>query len=270
VYYLSGIAQAAPGLAGGSRASKKPTKSTRQGKMTMNPEESPLSNQAPVTLADTQATGVRSKTRYLIAAVISLSAPVLLIYTYTARIFIVYDVMLFASAIYLFYTFKSMLLTRFNFGRINFPGKLLIYSLIFYFLIYLSRFLLNHNPLDLDLATATFVEKAFYYAAIAGLFAISSGVVMVCFELQDFPDRLYRLYHPLRFILMLLGLVVFMTTLGFVTMHLATARLIIALSIMLVITGDLLLLLTYSLTCVLFSFVFLFTALRNSTQPVHS
>ncbi|MBN1992689.1 MAG: hypothetical protein JW953_08275 [Anaerolineae bacterium] len=231
--------------------------------MTTNSEESPLSNQAALT----PATGVRPQIRYLIAAAASLSTPAVLIYTYTTRIYIVYDIMLFISAIYLFYSFKTMLLTRFNFARIKFPGNLLISSLIFYFLIYLSRFLLNHNPLDLDFATATVGEKALFYAAIAGLFGLSSGTTMVSFELQDFPDRLYRLYYPLRFLLMLLGLEMFMTAVGFVTFHLATARLIIALSIMVVITADLLLLLTYSLTCVLFSFIFLFTALRPPSRP---
>ncbi|MBN1221066.1 MAG: hypothetical protein JXM69_19245 [Anaerolineae bacterium] len=238
--------------------------------MTLNSEESSLSNQAAVTQADSQARGVRPQTRYLMAAAVSLIVPVVLIYTYTARIFIVYDILLFISAIYLFYTFKSMILTRFNFGRIKFSGNLLIYSLITYFSIYLSRFFLNHNPLDIDFATATFVDRAFYYAAIAGLFAISIGATSVCFELQDFPDRLYRLYYPLRFMLMLVGLVLFMTTLGLFTVYLATDRLMITLSMLLAIAGELLLLVTYSLTCGLFSLIFLFTAFRNPSQPVQS
>jgi short subunit fatty acids transporter len=61
-----------------------------------------------------------AKKRYLIAAIVGLLAPILLIYFYSSRAFNLYDAALFLSAIYLFYTFKTMLAGRFNFNRVNF------------------------------------------------------------------------------------------------------------------------------------------------------
>jgi hypothetical protein len=240
----------------------------------VNPEENQTSNESPpadlTTGGDAQTPAEAlpntplSKTHYLIAAVVGLIAPVVLIYAYDSRAFILYDSTLFLTAIYLFYVFKNMLTRRFNFHRINLPANVLIYSLIFYFgLIHLSRFIFDHSPVNLDFATATLSEKIFYYLAIGGLFAISAAASLIGFELENLPHNLYRLRHPLRFMILLLSLVVFIVTLGFITIYVAQAHLIMALSFLILITADLLLMLVYSLNCLLLSFIFLFTVFRN-------
>lgn len=245
----------------------------------MKPEENPTPNESPpadlTTGGDTQTSTEAlpntplSKKHFLIAAAVGLIAPIVLIYAYNSQVFTLYDTTLFLTAIYLFYTFKTMLARRFDFHRINLPANVLIYSLIFYFgLMYLSRFIFGHYPVNLDFATATFSEKIFYYLAIGGLFAISAAASLIGFELENLPHNLYRLRHPLRFMILFLSLVVFIVTLGFITIYVAQAHLIMVLSFLILITADLLLMLVYSLNCLLLSFIFLFTVFRDSPHPV--
>ena len=245
----------------------------------MNFAENPTSSESPpadlTTVDDAQTTDealptpALSQKHYLLAAAVGLLTPVVLIYAYNSRVYTLYDATLFLTAIYLFYSFKTMLVRRFDFHRINLPANLLIYSLIFYFgLLYLSRFMFDHYPVNLDFATATFLEKVFYYLGVGGLFAISGTASLISFELENLPHNLYRLRHPFRFMMLFLSLVVFIVTLGFITIYVAEAHLIMALSILIIITGDLLLMLVYSLNCLLLSFIFLFAVFRDSAHPV--
>jgi hypothetical protein len=244
----------------------------------VKPEENEPSNELPpadlTTGDDAQTTGEAlpntplSKKHYLIAAAVGLLTPIVLIYAYNSRAFTLYDTTLFLTAIYLFYTFKTMLAGRFDFHRINLPANLLIYSLIFYFgLMYLSQFMFDHYPVNLDFATATIFEKIFYYAGIGGLFAISATASLISFELENLPN-LYRLRLPFRFMMLFLSLVVFIVMLGFITIYVAEAHLIMALSIFILITGDLMLMLVYSLNCLLLGFIFVFAVFRDSAHPV--
>ena len=215
-----------------------------------------------------------SRIHYLAATAAGLSAPFLLVYLYTAGGMLndlLFFLLLFLVTVYLFHIFKMTLLTRFNFDRLNIPTRLFFGSLAVYAgLVPLSWLFLHHYPMELDFATATFLEKSFYYASILGLFGLSSSLILISFELQNLPHNLYGLRRPLRLALLLLSLVLLIVTLAIIIVYLAKVSLFIALSFLILTTGDLVILVMYGINSVLLSLIFLFTAFRDPIQPTQS
>jgi hypothetical protein len=216
------------------------------------------------------------KIHYLIATAVGLFGPILVIYLYNLpynlfSVFLFFLTML-LSIVYLFHIFKVMLATRFNFHEINLPTNALIASLSLYAMsALLALSLLNRSSLDIDFATATIFEKALYYASLAGFFGMSGSLIIISFQLENLSDNLYHLLKPLRFLMLLLSLILFIETMAFITFYVAQAPLIIALSILILSTADILVLLVFGLNCLLLGLIFLLAFYHDwrqqPTQP---
>jgi hypothetical protein len=253
--------------------------------MTMNSEGNQSFSEAQAADSDalekTQTTNEKlhyaplPKIHYLIATAVGLFGPILVIYLYNLpynlfSVFLFFLTML-LSAIYLFHIFKAMLAVRFNFHGINLPTNILIGSLSLYAIaLMISLSLLDKSSLNIDFAAATIFEQALYYASLAGIFGMSGSLIISSFQLENLSDNLYHLLKPLRFLMLLLSLILFIEALAVITFYVAPAPLIRALSVLILSTVDILVLLVFGLNYILFGLISLFTLYHDWRQPTQA
>jgi hypothetical protein len=211
-----------------------------------------------------------AKKYYLIAATTGLLFPLLVVYFYRAANSAVnqtfFNLTILCSTLYLFATFKKMALEHFNFRQIHLPTNLLFYSLTIYIGLSLLGELFLHHPYNLDLARATFIEKALYYTTLLGSFGTSTALILMSFELESLPHNLYGLRKPFRYVLLILSLFLLLFSLAIVNINLSQVDLMIALSVVVLIISEIMIILTYTINCLLLSFIFLFAAFRGMSK----
>ncbi|MFC1975707.1 hypothetical protein ACFLXQ_04865 [Chloroflexota bacterium] len=208
-----------------------------------------------------------SQKHYLIATATGLLFPLPVVYFYRAGNNVLNEIFFYltilCSTLYLFATFKKMLLEHFNFRQIRLPTDLLFFSLTMYLGLSLLGELFLHHPYDLDLAKATFIEKALYYATLLGSFGTSTALILISFELENLPHKLYGLLKPFRYVLLTLSLFLLLFSLAIVNINLSQVNLMVGLSVVVLIISEVMIILTYTVNCLLLSFIFLFAAFRG-------
>lgn len=235
----------------------------------MNDESQTILQTSQIGIKDLYHTLLTQK-RYLIAAATGLLFPLPVVFFYlganNALNETFFYLTILGSSLYLFATFKKMLLEHFNFREIRLPTHLLFFSLTMYLGLSLLGELFLHHPYDLDFATATLIEKALYYATLLGVFGTSTALILISFELDNLPHNLYGLRKPFRYVLLILSLFLLLFSLAIVNINLSQVNLMIALSVVVLILSEILIILTYTISCLLLSFIFLFAALRGFPQ----
>jgi hypothetical protein len=127
-----------------------------------------------------------------------------------------------------------------------------------------------HHPYNLDLATATLIEKALYYATLLGSFGTSTALILISFELENLPHNLYGLRKPFRYVLLILSLFLLLFGLAMINVNLSLVDLMIALSVVVLVLSEILIILTYTISCLLLSFIFLFVVFRDPAYAAPS
>jgi hypothetical protein len=234
--------------------------------MTFNENETALAADGAAPFPANQSPRCLTRTRYLMAGLVGLMTPAPVILLYQADPTMLNDALLFLillfSALYLFETLKRMVVEFFDFKPIIPAATLFFGSIIFYVsLALLSLLLLGHQALAVDLASATLMERIFFYVAIAGLFGLSMAVSFVGFELGNM-EYSFLLLTLLRYVLLVLGVSLMGEVLGVVLLFITDRPIIIALILAMLTVTDYLIILTYGFTCLLSGFIFVLMAYR--------
>jgi hypothetical protein len=212
---------------------------------------------------------------YLFTSAVGLLAPLLIVFLFSsaASLFeaVLFFVVIIISAIYLFYAFSRMLMTRFEFYQIRFPANLLFFTLSIYIgLTIFFMLFVGHHPQGYHPDQATWFDLAGYYTSILAAFGLSTSLILMSFELENLPDNLHGLLKPLRYALLSLSMFLILDTLAIVTSYLIQTPIILALSIVTIRISDVLLMLSLSINCILISLIFLFFAIRDVVPPAES
>ncbi len=208
-----------------------------------------------------------TRKHYLLAGGVGLITPIPVVLLYRSQGVMLNDLLLFFlilfSGLYLFNTFRKMIIDTFDFKAITLSTSVFFGALIFYIgVTLLAMLLLGHQALALDLESATLFEQIFFYVAVAGIFGLSASISFISFELGNM-DYSFLLLNLLRYSLFALGLSLMGEAMTVLLLVLTKMDIIIALTFVALILTENFIFLAYSVVCLLMGIIFVLLAYRR-------